>query len=122
MKILLTPEQEAEQKRKQEEEERRKLEYEERCRREAEERARKAAEEAERRRKAAEEAERKRQAELAAKRAHYDELQKNISGQERIIADNRGWFGEQAKARKAAKEQLAILQAQLAREFPNGRP
>lgn len=122
VKILLTPEQEVEQKRKQEEEERRKQEYEERCRREAEERARKAAEEAERRRKAAEEAERKRQAELAAKRAHYDELQKNISGQERIIADNRGWFGEQAKARKAAKEQLAILQAQLAREFPNGRP
>ena len=131
--VVLTPEQEAEQKRKQEEEKRRKREYEERCRREAEERARKAAEEAERRRKAeaeeaerrrkaAEEAERKRQAELAAKRAHYDELQKNISEQERIIAVNRGWFGEQAKARKAAKEQLAVLQSQLALKFPEGRP
>lgn len=80
------------------------------------------AQEAERRRKAAEEAERKRQAELVAKRTHYDELQKNISEQERIITENRGWFGEHAKVRKAAKEQLAILQAQLTKEFPHGRP
>ena len=119
VQVTLTKEQLEAQK---QEEERRKREYEERRRREAEERARKAAEEAEQRRKAAEEAERKRQVELVEKRSRYDALQKNISEQEQIIAENRGWFGAQAKARKAAKEQLASLQAQLNREFPNGRP
>jgi hypothetical protein len=108
VQVTLTKEQLEAQK---QEEERRKREYEERRRREAEEGRRREAE-----------AEQKRQAELAVKRAHYDELQKNISEQEQIISENRGWFGAQAKARKTAKEQLASLQAQLNREFPNGRP
>ena len=120
--IVLTPEQEAEQKRKQEEEERRKREYEERCRREAEERARKAAEDAERRRKAAEAAEQHRQAVLAEHRKYYDQIMKQIAEQNQIITENRRWFGAQAKARKAARQQLAALQSQLLLEFPNGRP
>ena len=84
-----------------------------------EEEARKLAEE--KTRKEAAEVERKRLEELAAKRTRYDEISKRISEQERIIAENRGWFGAQAKARKAAQQQLSELQAQLAREFPNGR-
>lgn len=112
---------EAERIRK-EEEARRQREYEERCRREAEERERKAAEEAERRRKIAEEEERYRLAVLAEKRNRYDQLIKQVADQNRIISENRGWFGAQAKARKAAQSQLATLQAQLSREFPNGRP
>ena len=79
-------------------------------------------EEAERKRKAVEEAERQRQAELVAKRARYDEISNAINLQMQIIAQNKGWFGAQAKARKAAQEHLATLQAQLAKEFPKGKP
>ena len=130
--ILLTPEekaqQEAERKRLEEErlrreaeEAERKHQEEERLRREAEEAERKHQEE-ERLRREAEEAERKRQEALAERRNHYDELSNAISHQAEIIAHNKGWFGTQAKARKNAQEQLAILQAQLLREFPNGKP
>ena len=59
---------------------------------------------------------------LAEKRNRYDQLIKQVADQNRIISENRGWFGAQAKARKAAQSQLATLQAQLSREFPNGRP
>lgn len=64
----------------------------------------------------------KRQQLLAARRNHYNEISQAISLQMQIIAQNKGWFGAQAKARKAAQEQLSVLQAQLAREFPNGKP
>lgn len=142
--VKLTPEQESEQKRQQEairqqreyeeqcrreaEEQKRRTqeeeqrEYEERCRREAAEREQKAAEEAERRRQAAEKADLQRQAELAARRSRFDEISSAITAQMQIVAQNKGWFGAQAKARKAAKEQVDILQQQLEREFPNGRP
>lgn len=120
--VELSPEQEAEQKRQQEAI-RQQREYEEQCRREAAECERRAAEEeAERRRQAAEKAELQRQAELAARRARFDEISSAITAQMQIVAQNKGWFGSQAKARKAAKEQVDILQQQLAREFPNGRP
>ena len=71
-------------------------------------------EEAERRRKAAEE--------LAARRARYDELSSAIVLQLQIISQNKGWFGAQAKTRKAAQKQLEILQVQLNNEFPDGKP
>lgn len=112
-KIIPSYQRDAELKRRQEEEECRQREYEEQCCRESEE---------EHRRKSAEEEEAKRQHMLAEKRVHYNEIRQGISKQERIIAENGGWFGEQAKARKAAQQQLAILQDRLAREFPNGRP
>ena len=59
---------------------------------------------------------------MEAKRSRYLELTKAIQQQKRIIAQNKGWLGSQAKARKAAQEQLSTLQTQLAEEFPNGRP
>jgi hypothetical protein len=96
LQIMLTPEQEAERKRQQEE--------------------------AERRRKAAEEAERYRLAVLAEKRKRYDQIMKQIADQNQIVSTNRGWFGVQAKNRKAALQQIEMLQSQLAHEFPNGRP
>ena len=113
--ILLTPEQEAEQKRQKEEVDRRQRE-------EAQEQARKAAEEAERQRKAAEAAEQHRLAVLEEKRRYYDQLMTQIAEQNQIISENRGWFGVQAKNRKAAKLKLEALQIQLAHAFPNGRP
>lgn len=96
LQTMLTPEQEAERKRQQEE--------------------------AERRRKAAEEAERYRLAVLAEKRKRYDQITKQIADQNQIVSANRGWFGVQAKNRKAALQQIEMLQSLLAREFPNGRP
>ena len=72
--------------------------------------------------KKAAEAEQYRLAVLAEKRNQFDQLIKQIADRNRIISENRGWFGAQAKARKAAKAQLATLQEQLSREFPNGRP
>ena len=93
-----------------------------RARQEAEAERKRKEEEAERKRKAVEEAERQRQAELVAKRTRYDEISNAINLQMQIIAQNKGWFGAQAKARKAAQEQLTTLQAQLAKEFPNGKP
>lgn len=142
--IMLTPEQEAEQKRQKEAEARRRRETQERRRREAEEKRKREAEEAEKKRKAEaeeaekkrkleaeveerirramEELERKRQAELAEKRARYDAIMAAIALQNRIIAENKGWFGAQAKARQAAQQQMLALQEQLTREFPTGRP
>lgn len=86
---------------------------------------RKRKEEEEYRRRAAEEAEvteRRRQEQLAAVRVRYEQLTAKIAEQEQIIDQNKGWFGIQAKNRKAAQEQLRILQAQLAQEFPKGKP
>ena len=110
---------EEERKRKAEAERKRK-EEEERLR--AEEAERKRKEEVERKRKE-EEAERKRkEEELAARRALYGSLAEQIGEQTLIISRNRGWFGTQARLRKTAKQRLAELEAQLAREFPNGKP
>lgn len=67
-------------------------------------------------------AERKRQIELAQKRKSYDELEAAIARQEKIIAENKGWFGAQAKARKAAQEELNLLKAKMIRQFPLGKP
>lgn len=67
-------------------------------------------------------AEQERQRILAAQRARYTEIEQAISLQLKIIGQNKGWFGEQARARKAAQEQLAHLQGQLAKEFPQGKP
>ena len=88
----------------------------------AEEERKRKEEEAERKRKE-EEAERKRkEEELAARRALYSTLAEQIGEQTLIISKNKGWFGTQARLRKAAKQRLAELEAQLAREFPNGKP
>ena len=66
------------------------------------------------------EAEQERQ--LAEQRARYDQLCKAISLQLNTIALNQGWFGTSKKLRKEAQSQLATLQTQLAKDFPNGRP
>ena len=139
---------EAEQRRAAEEAERLQREQEEaeRIRREAEEaQARREAEEAERLRKEAErlrndpkEAERLRREaeqrefkaeqarqkrrELAAQRKQYDKLYDEIARQDYIIATNSGLFGQSARTRKDAEKRRTLLQAQLKREFPNGRP
>ena len=67
-------------------------------------------------------AEQERQRILSARRARYAEIEQAIALQMQIINQNKGWFGAQAQARKAAQEQLANLQAQLAKEFPGGKP
>ena len=59
---------------------------------------------------------------LLEQRARYHELSRAIAEQHRIIDQNKGWFGVQAKTRKTAQEQLELLQAQLQKEFPNGKP
>ncbi len=56
------------------------------------------------------------------KQARYDTLVSASREQEQIISNNRGWFGTQAKRRKAAIKQLEEIQKQLAFEFPAGRP
>ena len=67
--------------------------------------------------------EKKRQEErLVAARARYDELSKKIRQQEEIIAQNTGWFGAEAKARKAAQNELRSIESQRRSEFPGGRP
>ena len=94
---------------------------EERKRKEEAERKRK--EDAAERKRKEEEAERKRkEEELAARRALYSTLAEQIGEQTLIISRNKGWFGTQARLRKTAKQRLAELEAQLAREFPNGKP
>ena len=103
---------EAELQQREAEEARRRKEEEERQQREAE---------AERQRK--EEENRRRQQEaLLEKQRQYDRLMQRIENEKRIIAENKGWFGAKAKARKAATANLGALTAQLTREFPNGRP
>ena len=77
---------------------------------------------AEEARKKAEEEKRRQEEQLAVSRARYDQLMAMIAEQSRIIRENTGWFGEQAKIRRAAKEQEHRLEALLAEEFPNGRP
>lgn len=67
-------------------------------------------------------AEQERQRILSARRARYAEIEQAIALQMQIINQNKGWFGAQAQARKAAQEQLDNLQAQLAKEFPGGKP
>ena len=117
--ILIEREAEAERKRQEEAE---------RLRREAAERERRAKEEAQRRereeqrRREVEEEKRRQEEQLAVRRARYDQLMAMIAEQSRIIRENTGWFGEQAKIRRAAKEQKHRLEALLAEEFPNGRP
>ena len=117
--ILIEREAEAERKRQEEAE---------RLRREAAERERRAKEEAQRRereeqrRREAEEEKRRKEEQLAVRRARYDQLMAMIAEQSRIIRENTGWFGEQAKIRRATKEQKHRLEALLAEEFPNGRP
>ena len=120
----------AEAERKQKEEARRRWEEASAMRRKQEEEA---AAEAEQKRKeeeaarAAAEAERIRKEEeqrqkLEAEKARYRELLAQIAEQKQIINENKAWFGARAKARKAAKHQLAVLSEQLNREFPNGEP
>ena len=102
----------------------------ERLRKEAEEAAKRPADpmEAERMRREAEqqqfEAEQARQKrkEAAARRKQYDKLYDEIARQDYIIATNSGLFGQSARNRKDAEKRRAALQAQLKREFPNGRP
>lgn len=77
---------------------------------------------AERKRQEDAEFERKRQEALAAQRARHDELSHEISLQMQLISQNKGWFGKQAQIRKEAQNRLEVLQKQLAREFPNGKP
>ena len=67
-------------------------------------------------------AEQERQRILSARRVRYAEIEQAIALQMQIINQNKGWFGAQAQARKAAQEQLAHLQGQLAKEFPQGKP
>ena len=93
----------AAERRQKEEAELRRKEEEERQQREAEER-------------------RKQQEALLEKQGQYDRLMQQIENEKRIIAENKGWFGAKAKARKAATANLEALTAQLTREFPSGRP
>ena len=73
--------------------------------------------------KALQEAEQLRQQMLQEeKQAHYDVLVSACREQKQIILNNRGWFGAQAKRRKAAIKQLEEIRRQLAFEFPAGRP
>lgn len=119
---------EAEARAKAEAEARAKAEAEARAKAEAEARERERAEaeakakaEAEARAKAAEE-EKIRAEKLALAQAKYDQLLCEIKKQKEIIDQNRGWFGSPAKIRKAAQEQLRILESQMSKEFPNGKP
>ena len=100
------------------EDERRQAEENERERKRAELRRK---EEEERQQREAEER-RKQQEALLEKQGQYDRLMQQIENEKRIIAENKGWFGAKAKARKAATANLEALTAQLTREFPNGRP
>ena len=77
---------------------------------------------AERKRQEDAEFERKHQEALAAQRARHDELSHEISLQMQLISQNKGWFGKQAQIRKEAQKRLEVLQKQLVREFPNGKP
>lgn len=52
----------------------------------------------------------------------YQKFVKAIEMQKQIITQNKGLFGSQAQARKEAQEKLARLQAQMEKEFPNGKP
>ena len=54
--------------------------------------------------------------------AKYEELLKNIRQQKTIIEQNRGWFGNSAKVRKAAQEKLRSLEKLIQDEFPEGKP
>ena len=109
---------EAETKAKAEAEALTKAEAEARAKAESEARAKA---EAEARAKAAEE-EKIRAEKLALAQAKYDQLLSEIKKQKEIIDQNRGWFGSPAKIRKAAQEQLRILESQMSKEFPNGKP
>lgn len=48
-----------------------------------------------------------------AKQSKYNQLLNDKKYQEWIVANNKGWFGKSAKARKAAKIRLAQIEAEL---------
>ena len=52
----------------------------------------------------------------------YYELVDSINKQKQIISHNNSWFGSAAKIRKQAQEELHILENQMKKEFPSGRP
>ncbi len=63
-----------------------------------------------------------RKARLKASQERYDQLSQNIIQQKKIIEKNSGWFGMEAKTRKAAQAELSLLEKLLLEEFPNGKP
>ena len=125
--------QRAEEEARQRAEEEARQRAEEEARQRAEEEARQRAEE-EARQKAEEEArQRAEEARIKAEEARkmtiheerlakYEELLKNIRQQKTIIEQNRGWFGNSAKVRKAAQEKLRSLEKLIQDEFPEGKP
>lgn len=62
----------------------------------------------------------RRQRETAELRSRYYNLLQERQEQEQIVAQNRGWFGIQAKKRKAAQMRIREIDAQLALAFPKG--
>lgn len=64
----------------------------------------------------------RRRKETEVLKSRYHDLLQERQEQEQIVAQNRGWFGAQAKRRKAAKIRIQEINAQLAREFPQGAP
>lgn len=67
---------------------------------------------------------RKEAAIIALRQRHqrYQEIADAIAETMDVIEKNKGWFGNQAKIRKAAQARLLQLQEQMAREFPTGKP
>ena len=59
---------------------------------------------------------------LQERRDLYQQYEEAMERQNTIISQNRGLFGIEARNRKAAQERLAQLRAQLAIEFPDGKP
>ena len=116
---------EANRLRKEAEERRRQEELREQQRRAAEaERLRKEVEEHKRQKELheqqlREEAERKH---LEECRNRYAQLQEDRAEQERIIAENKSWFGRKAKLRKEAQQRFAAINQILLNEFPDGSP
>lgn len=59
---------------------------------------------------------------LRQRHQRYQEIADAIAETMDVIEKNKGWFGNQAKIRKAAQARLLQLQEQMAREFPTGKP
>ena len=53
-------------------------------------------------------------------KSRYYNLLHQLQEQERIVSENRGWFGIQAKRRKAAQMCIREIKAKLASEYPAG--
>lgn len=64
----------------------------------------------------------KRYMEQTSNKAEYRRLMERIEEQKQIIAENKAWFGEDARERRWARRCLADYKKHLKTEFPNGEP